>query len=224
MKKLLLPFVLILVCLLAVLWFWRQRAHVAPLGDSRAAQPASGATSPPSMTATELGAEPGAAPVLAPPTVADPEFQKWLSDEAKDVDQPKVDVEAKQRELARVVANLTPAQAHLLLVTALNDKSPSSERILAIYILGEGGEKTRAELVAVLTAPLKDRGAAAAHSEGEVKGSADRARAAMAVDALAAQAKKDPAALVALGQAMDRIHDPYVKAYAQKRLESLRGH
>jgi hypothetical protein len=212
---------------LAACWWWRKKS-VPPV--TFAEPTASAAPSVPgSVTA---GIPPASAPAGGPATAAntgsmspvDPEFQKWFENEAQDVDRPHVDSAEKRRELARVVSQLTPAQARHLLRTALAPAARAGEKILAVYLLGEGGAKTRGELSALIASPLPDRGPRLAHSEAEVQGAADRARALMAIDALAAQAQRDPTALNVLAQTIDRIQDSYVRGHAEQRLRELRGH
>ncbi len=165
----------------------------------------------------------GAVPAEAPPPI-DPEFQKWISREAVNVGSLNGGGSGKTEEMERIAKALTPSQAEQLLQTAVSDASPAAERILAVYLLGEGGAQTRSQLVRFVHTPLPDRGTAATHTMAETQHAADRARVLVAIEALAAQAKTDPAALQALQQAIAGIQDPNVKRLAQKYLDELRAH
>lgn len=154
---------------------------------------------------------------------ADPDFQKWLVQEAKDVDQPKIDSAKKKRELAKVIAELTPNKARQLLQTVQSGTASAGEKILSAYILVEGGEKTQAELSDLLASPMPARGEVKPHSEAEAKTAQDRSLRIMALDGLATRAKTDVSAREALAQSISSIQDPYVKDYAQKRLNEIRN-
>lgn len=161
----------------------------------------------------------------APPaTPADPDFQKWLSEEAKEVDQPHINSEKKRKELAAVIVQLTPTQAQQLLQTAQNSSSSAGEKILSTYLLVEGGAKSRVELRQLIATPPLYSGAQETHSEGELRSVQERSQKIMALEGLISQAEHDPAARADLAQSISTIQDSYIRSYAQKRFDELKDH
>jgi hypothetical protein len=155
------------------------------------------------------------------PKPADPKFQKWLSDEAKDVDRPHVNSELKEQQIKKIAGRLTKAQSEQLLQTVNNPTAPPSEKILSTYLMVEGGLNTREELRAFISSPMKEQGPHEPHSEGEVNGVREKSLRIMAIDGLFTQAKNDPQAKAALASAVADSEDPYIKAYAQEKLNQL---
>lgn len=168
----------------------------------------------PSQTGSEA-ATPNA-DSLAP---VDPDFQKWLAEEAKAINHTNVDGQKKEAEIRKVVAKITPSQARQLLHTARNGAAPAGEKILATYLMVEGGMNTRKELIDF----VKDEMAAAGepHTEDEINGVREKSLRIMAIDGLFSQAQKDPSSREALVSEIGSIQDPYIKAYAQRKLEEL---
>ena len=209
----------------ASIFWWRARSPVQKVGvvgggalvfNQGSAPTTSGGLITGGTITFKAGGEPSQPPV-------DPEFQKWLERAAGEVNKTNVAGDRVMAEMARVAANLTPAQANQLLQTAVSNTAPAAEKILSVYLLGEGGARSRAQLVELILSPLPDRGPVTVHSPAETLSAGDRARVMMAVEALAAQAKSDPAALQALVQAISAIQDPNVKRLAQKVADEIRG-
>jgi len=216
--------VLVLLIGASIFW-WRARSPVQKVGvvgggalvfNQGSAPTTSGGLITGGTITFKAGGEPSQPPV-------DPEFQKWLERAAGEVNKTNVAGDRVSAEMARVAANLTPAQANQLLQTAVSNTAPAAEKILSVYLLGEGGARSRAQLVELILSPLPDRGPVTVHSPAETLSAGDRARVMMAVEALAAQAKSDPAALQALVQAISAIQDPNVKRLAQKVADEIRG-
>jgi hypothetical protein len=160
-------------------------------------------------------------PKTIPPKPADPEFQKWLSEEAKSVDQPSVDGAVKERQIKKIAARLTKTQSEQLLRTAGSPTAPPSEKILSTYLMVEGGLNTREELRAFIASPMKEQGPHEPHSEGEINGIREKSLRIMAIDGLFTQAKTDPQAKAALAATVADSEDPYIKAYAREKLNQL---
>lgn len=150
---------------------------------------------------------------------ADPEFQKWLAQEAKSLNHHNVDGVKKEAEIRKVVAKITPSQARQLLHTARNSTAPAGEKILATYLMVEGGLTTRNELLDFVNDEMAAAGEP--HTHEEVNGVREKSLRIMAIDGLFSQAQKDPGARAALVSQIGSIQDPYIKAYAQRKLEEL---
>jgi hypothetical protein len=161
-------------------------------------------------------------PALAPGVVApsDAQFQQWIRDEAKSIDDLNVDGEKKQAEIKEIVRKITPSQARQLRQTVMHPQSAAREKILSAYLLVEGGINTRQELKEAIAAPLTEKGGEP-HSEDEVKGVREKSVRIMLIDGLFAQAHSDPKARETLARAIVDSEDPYIKAYAQEKYDQL---
>lgn len=214
--------VLVLAAALAI---WLQQKESSTRFDSTYSSPESAtAKDPGSVSAAARNpSQSGAAAVMGVPETirSEKEFQKWLSDEAREMDKAHIDGEAKQRELKKAVAKMTPTQTRQLMLTARNPKAPAGEKILSTYLLVESGVMGRAQLAELIQAPLADKGPHPPHSEGEMKGIRDKSLRIMGIDGLVAQAKQDPAAREALARAIPGIEDPFVRSYAEDKLRQL---
>lgn len=160
-----------------------------------------------------------AAPVAESLAPVDPEFQKWLAEEAKSINHTNVDGQKKEAEIRNVVAKITPSQARQLLHTARNGAAPAGEKILATYLMVEGGMNTRKELIDFVNDEMAAAGEP--HSEEEINGVREKSLRIMAIDGLFSQAQKDPSSRATLVTEIGSIQDPYIKAYAQRKLEEL---
>ncbi len=181
-------------------------------------QTQTGGTSPLEASTAATGAPAGADQSAAP---ADPDFQKWLSSEARSLDLPSVDADAKRRELRKIVAKISPLQSRQLLLTAKSPKAPAGEKILSTYLLVESGTRGHSELSELIAAPLVDKGPHPAHSEEEMRGVRDKSLRIMAIDGLFAQAQKDPRAKETLARTIPGIDDPFIRSYAEDKLRQL---
>jgi hypothetical protein len=151
---------------------------------------------------------------------ADPKFQEWIESEAKSLDSVKVSAKEKQAQIDALVSELTPSQSRQLKQTVMHPQSKSREKILSVYLLVEGGAKTRDDLKDVIIAPLKQKGGEV-HSEEEHAGVREKSLRIMAIDGLFAQAQSNPQARSTLARAIEDSADPYIKAYAQDKYDQL---
>lgn len=169
--------------------------------------------------AASIGKAP--APQLPPPAAVDPEFQRWIAEEAKDINQASLDSQAKKIQMAKVVKELTPIKERQLLQTARISVN-AGERILSTYLLVEGG--ATGLLQELITAPVANPGPFESHSQGEMELTQERAIRLMALEGMISRAEHDPAVRIALEQTIPGIPDPYIKAYAQKHLDEIKTH
>ena len=154
-----------------------------------------------------------------PEKPADPEFQKWIAEEAKAVNYDHVDNKKKASQIGRVVNSLTPTQAKQLLHTARNPGSSAGEKILSTYLMVEAGLNSRKELLAFINDPMPVQGEV--HSVEEVNGVREKSLRIMALDGLFSQVQRDPSQRPALEREIASIQDPYIRAYAQKKWNEL---
>jgi len=176
----------------------------SPVPSGSANAPAPSTAEPPSLMAPK-----------------DPAFAQWIREEAKSLDELNVDGEKKEQQIREVVAKITPSQAKQLQQTVSSPRSLPREKILSAYLLVEGGINTRQELKDSIVAPLVEQGGHEPHSEDEIKGVREKSVRIMLIDGLFAQAQKDPKARDLLAQAIADSADPYIKAYAQEKMNQL---
>mgnify|MGYP003351720221 CR=1 FL=1 len=153
----------------------------------------------------------------------DPEFKIWLKQEARSLDSVHVDAKAKRDQIDAVVARMTPRQAEQLLNTVKDIHTSSGEKILATYLLVEGGLKSRIQLEQLIAEPLIDHGPREAHSEGELNSVRDKSLRIMAIDGLFSRAAKGSAESENLAKVVEGIRDPYLRGYAQDKLTRMRN-
>lgn len=153
------------------------------------------------------------------PPVADARFQAWIAEEAKSLDNPSADSEHIRQEIRRAMASLSKSQSQQLLHTARDPEAPANEKILATFLMVEGGLSSRHELMDFISDPAISGGEP--HSMDEINSVRDKSLRIMALDGLFTQAATDPSARAALGEKIAAIQDPYVKAYAERRFEEL---
>ncbi|MGE0526117.1 MAG: hypothetical protein AB7G93_05375 [Bdellovibrionales bacterium] len=159
----------------------------------------------------------GAFPAAASP---DPQFRSWIRQEAQTLNQTHLDGEHKRQEIARVVSNLTRAQARELLNAARSSTS-ASEKILSTFLLVQGGTKTLPELREFISAPLESATSHQPHSSDEVKGVREKSLRIMAVDGLFSEARTNPRAREALAKVARETQDPFIRSYAEDKLKAL---
>jgi len=218
---------LAVVIVLAVIgWLKRSPDEVEPSPTVLAAGSVFDANSP--SAPSDEGASPSPASSPAPAdssaSVPDPVFQDWFENEAKSMNAPRVDSAQKRRQIEARLAQLTPAQARQLLITALDTAATASERILSVYLLVEGGSKTQSEVEALLQAPLVDHGPSTPHSVAENRNAQERSMRLMALDGLAARAAEDSKAMAALEAAASSAADRLIREHAKRRLAEVRAH
>lgn len=188
-----------------------KRSRSAPHGPVNSL----GAAAPAKNTASEATSQ-----VARVAGSAGPDFRNWIRDEAKSVDDLNVNGEQKQAQMRAMVKEITPAQARQLREVVMAPQSAAREKILSVYLLVEGGGRTRAELSAAITAPLKQKGGEV-HSEDEMNNVREKSLRIMMIDGLFAQAQTEPAARETLAKTIDDSADPYIKAYAQEKYDQL---
>jgi hypothetical protein len=191
----------------------KRRGHIRAHADNSAKAVIEAAT----QDAAETASTAQAPSVVAP---SDPQFQQWIREEAKSLDNLSVNGERKEAEIREVVRKITPTQARQLRQTVMHPQSAAREKILSAYLLVEGGLNTRAELQKAISAPLAEKGGEP-HSEDEIKGVREKSVRIMMIDGLFAQAQKDPSARETLARAIVDSEDPYIKAYAQEKYDQL---
>jgi hypothetical protein len=217
--------VLTAVTALAI-WLRRQELNPQPVIEAGSATvaPASAAETPGSaVSETEKFSQPAATlgSQGAAENIPDPEFGRWIEDEAKQLDNVNVDSAQKRQEIRRVVSKITPQQSRQLLQTVKNPRSPAGEKILSTYLLVEAGSKAHGELADLISSPLTEAQDFEAHSVEEMKGIREKSLRIMAIDGLFSQAQREPGARTALARAAQEASDPTIRAYAEDKLRQL---
>ncbi len=152
------------------------------------------------------------------------EFKKWLEDEAVEVNRPKVDVEQAQQKMQAAVQALTPERSRVLLETIRSSTASAGAKILSVYLLIEGGERTLPEMTELLLSPVPTHGASVAHSATEVRNTQERSMRVMAIEGLATRAKTDLRARAALEKIAQTAPDSALRTLAEQRLRDIAAH
>lgn len=225
MKRL--KFGLILVVFgMAGIWFFNQQSSVvgqqgniynpnsAPPGEASATL-----SSPAESSSSPYGSS-GSAKASDSPE--DPKFRDWIVRQAKYVDSPNANSVENKKEVERAIREMTRGQARQLLLIAQSPDAPAREKILATYLLVEGGSLSLPDLAQLIATPLPNTGPATAHSEAEAVGIREKSLRIMAIDGLFSLAEKDDRARATLKETIPSIQDTYVRSYAQKRFDELK--
>jgi hypothetical protein len=210
MKRIILAVAAVLVVLTA-LFLYRDHPRLAPLmAPLQTLAPSAPSSAPPV----------GVAPALPPPPPgAKPEFVEFLGKESIALDSTNLDAEAAERRALEQAAAMGPLEIQYSKDVVLSEGS-ANQRVLALYLLTLAGPKAAGALREIVLAPLPD-GRVKADSEEEHRLMQEKAQRVTAIDALADQAKKDPAARDSLLRLADEVRDQSVRAYILKKIQSL---
>jgi hypothetical protein len=210
MKRIILAAAAIIV-VLSALFFYRDHPQLAPLvAPLQALAPSAPAT--PAPTA-------GVSPALPPPPGAKSEFVEFLGRESIALDSTNLDAEAAERRSMEQAEKMGPLEIQYSRDIVLSEGS-ANDRVLALYLLTLAGPKAAGALREIVLAPLPD-GRVKADSEEEHRLMQEKAQRVTAIDALADQAKKDPAARDSLLRLADEVRDQGLRSYVLKKIQSL---
>ena len=149
-------------------------------------------------------------------------FQAWFDNEADNVDRIGDDSLHAERRLKKVAAQLNRTSINYLLSTATNPSAAANQQVMAVYLLTLSGSQALHELADIASSPLPEGEVTQPDSLTETSQMQSKALRVMAIDSLAEQAKRDVAALNQLKKAIATISDPYLRAYARKKLANLK--
>ncbi len=153
---------------------------------------------------------------------SDPKFIKWFQGEALQVNSTSVDFKSKELELMAKAKSLNSRQIEYLKTTTVSPSTPQVEKILSVYLLTLGGEATQSALVEIATKDL-NLTPAEPHSLDEIKNNQERAKAIMAIDALAESKSQLSDRLVQLQKIIAQAQDKSIKNYAQRKHDELQS-
>jgi hypothetical protein len=210
MKRITLAVAAILI-ILVVLFLFRDHPRLEPLVAPLQKLAPSVASSPASA--------PSLAPALPPPPGAKPGFVEFMGRESIALDSTNLDTEAAERRALDQAEAMGPLEIQYSRDIVLSEGS-ANQRVLALYLLTLAGPKAAGALREIVLAPLPD-GRVKADSEEEHRLMQEKAQRVTAIDALADQAKKDPAARDSLLRLADEVRDQGLRAYILKKIQSL---
>jgi hypothetical protein len=211
------PLLAFVLLLSAALLYWRtqnlaKESDISPgTVDATAPLPDPG-TQPPAPSA-------GIPPVPSPSGV-EPSFVNYLQAEARSINAPSVNAAAAEKNIAEQAARMGENEIRYARDLALGPQNPANQRILAAFLLGAAGAKARGSLRELILVTFNSN-RAEADSIDELKNTQTKAISMMAVDALADQAAKDPAARAELERLAGEVKDETLKKHIQQRLRDL---
>lgn len=156
-------------------------------------------------------------------------FKAFIQTEAKTLDNPKVNTEAKQTTLIERASQLDDVEKYYLKTATLDTNQPINERILSVYLLSLSTGSTAQSLVnEIAQTPLPDHGPSAPHSEAEIRNSQELALRYMAIDKLVQNYKSNPPDSLEATIAMQDLKGhstqnpiPQVRKYANDELSKI---
>ncbi len=160
---------------------------------------------------------------VAPPSEKIQQLQTWLTNEAKNLDQPHVDTKQKDLELKKRIENFSEDEKKLVLESSLDIKRPANERILSTYLLVlDQSQSSLDNLSGVASKALPDFGPVTAHSESEIRRGQELAVRYMAIDELAKRAQNSSEAFDSLKNLVNSAESAEIRGYAQRVLEQIK--
>lgn len=214
--------ILALLAVITAVAVWMRRQELTPHPVIEAGSPSVAPAQAKETAASSNSALEPQAPAAATEPAQDPEFRRWVQQEAKELDNLSVNGAEKQKQIRNVVSRMTPQQTRQLVQTIKNPSAPAGEKILSTYLLIEGGSKTHRELGDLISSSLTENQEYAPHSVEEMKGIREKSLRIMAIDGLFSQAQREPSAKATLARAAREASDPSIRAYAEDKLRQLR--
>lgn len=188
----------------------QSRPHQEPLGnDAVTALPAPDPKSPGSSKAS-----------LPPTENVSPAFVQFMTDEARSMNAPSMDMEAAEARVVEQVSQMGFEEVEYARAIALSPEAPANQRILAAYLIASGGAKTRDAADDLVNREFDSKRAKPDTME-EKKNVDAKASALMVVDKTAKRAETDPSAREDLARWAAEAKDSTIKKYIEATLRRL---
>lgn len=149
-------------------------------------------------------------------------FNGWFREEIKQMSSIHLDVNLKEAELRQAAKVFTAPQIEFLKRAVTNSSASHNERILATYLLSLGGDATFGSLSEVASRPVNGE-PAEPHSIQELQNNQERAKAIIAIDAIAESDRPLSLRIDELRKIINRQDDMTVKNYAQRKQSELQS-
>gem|GEM_PF-6747342 len=212
-----LPFLLLLVGLILLSFFLTRPLRKSPPPAKNAA------SSSPALSSAKDDKDPTdnqtekAAQTPSTPSLKEEDLHHWMQENAPSMDSFSLE---DQRKLDAFVQSLGPDNMEQLRQMALSLKLASAQRILSVFLLGQSsfGEKALQDFL-TQEVPLKRN--APAHSVEETANGREKALRAMALEEWLKKAPSQEEAKKRLAALIPTLKDPWLKDFAQRKLQSL---
>lgn len=152
----------------------------------------------------------------------DAKFKVWFQDETRLVSSTSLDLQEKETELRTKAQSMTSQQISFLKQKVTDATASQDEKILSTYLLSLAGEAAASSLSEVASQPLKIE-PAEPHSVQELKNNQERAKAIMAIDAIAESDRSLSLRIDELRKIINSQSDITVKNYAQRKQSELQS-
>lgn len=148
-------------------------------------------------------------------------FKSWFETVSADIEASGSSNFFGLDEIKQRASQLTLDQQEWLVQLAVDTQAAAKRKIMAVFLLSEGGLHTTASLAEFVEAPLQAKGIGEPHSPDETRNMQEKSLRVMAIDSLAEKAKTDRDSYDLLVSSIGRIEDPYLKSYAERKLAEI---
>lgn len=150
----------------------------------------------------------------------DPQFKSWFGEETRQMSSTNLNSGQKEIELRQKVKTFSARQIQFLKNKTTDASASQDEKILSTYLLSLTGDVE--SLGDVASQSLKVE-AAEPHSLQEIQNNQERARAIIAIDAIAESGRPLPVRIDELRKVINKQNDVTVKNYAQRKQSELQS-
>lgn len=192
--------------------------------DSR--NPVSVSSRTPASEAAQAGTEKASSKTAKTPVskMSLKQFKHWFKHEAPRFERFRGGSESVSAKLKAAAQQITAEQAEYLGDFVKNPRRLAHQRILAIYLLGEGSPAARDALAAYLSSSEPNFGVPSPHTIAQMRTGQEHSMRALAAQALLKRAKADTDAAADIQNILKKGDDPYTRAYLRKHLKDLTVH
>ncbi len=209
--KRVIPVLAVVLVLGAFAFTWWSKSHTEPA-------PVTVPNAAPTGTATATAALPKTA--VPPPPNLSPEFSTFLVEEARSLDSTKVDAQAAEARVLQEAERMGETEIRYARDLVLSAESPANLRVMAIYALTKAGSKA-SRVLKEIALPPTNSARAEPHTLAEHQNVQAKSFALMAIDALAEQAKTDPALRDELVRLASSARDSTIQQYIEQKIREL---
>lgn len=152
------------------------------------------------------------------------QFKHWFKHEAPRFERFRGGSESVSGKLKAAAQQITAEQADYLGDFVKNPRRLAHQRILAIYLLGEGSPAAREALAAYLSSSEPNFGVPSPHTIAQMRTGQEHSMRALAAQALLKRAKSDADATMDIQNILKKGDDPYTRSYLRKHLKEPAAH
>ncbi len=150
----------------------------------------------------------------------EPKFKRWFGEETSQMGSTQLNSGQKETELRQKAKSFTARQIQFLKNKITDSTSTQDEKILSTYLLSIAGDVESLSEVASQSLKVES---AEPHSLQEIQNNQERARAIIAIDAIAESGRSLSVRIDELSKVINKQNDVTVKNYAQRKQSELQS-